>query len=173
MVKGIIKFSFQKIISENPVSLWDKYVWDATWMEYKMQAANYNQPTKETLFTALLHQNPNAIKLHDAVSTAAIGYMQQLQGIIPGLADAHKKTVLPFKNFKFNIIQSDMLDIKKHTVEIIFISEAVTLIGVFNNQYLIAIGDKQKEILAGDEAETILIPQTDHLSIHSFSKPSL
>jgi hypothetical protein len=173
MIKGIIKFSFQKIISEAPVLHWDKYVFDATWMEYKMQAANYNQQTKETLFTNLLHQNPNAIKLHDAVSTAAIGYLQQLKGIIPALADAHAKEIIPFKNFKFNIIQSDMIDIKQHKVEIIFISEPVTLIDVFNNHYLIAVGDKQKEISAGHEVETILIPQTNHLSILSFSKSSL
>lgn len=173
MIKGIIKFSFQKIISENSISLWDKYVFDATWMEYKMQAANYNQQTKETLFSNLVHQNSGAIKFHDAVSTAAIGYLQQLQGIIPGLADAHAKDIIPFKNFKFNIIQSDMLDIKKHSVEILFISEPVTLINVFNNCYLIAIGDNQKEIISGNEVETTLIPQTNHLSIHSFSKRSL
>ena len=172
MSKGIIKFSFQKIIEEVPASLWDKYVFDATWMEYRMQAANFNLQNKETLFTSIVRENPKAVQLHDAVSTAAVGYIRQLQELIPGLVNAHGKTVVPFKNFKFSIIQSDMMDSKLHKIEIIFISEPVTLIDVFNNQYLIAIGDKQEELNAGKEVATELVPQTDRLSIFSFIKPA-
>ena len=170
MSKGIIKFGFQKIITELPTSLWDKYVFDATWMEYRMQAANYNQQSKATLFTAIAKENPKAEKLHDAVCTAAIGYIMQLEEKIPGLVNAHGKNVVPFKNFKFSMVQSDMIDSKLHQVEIIFISEPVTLIDTFNTHYLIAIGDKQQELQAGKEVATELIPQTGPLSIYSFTK---
>jgi len=91
MSKGIIRLGVQKIIEEAPVSLWDKFVFDATWMEYRMQAANFNQQSRATLFTTIVRENPGAKKLHDAVSTAAIGYIRQLQDIIPGLVNAHGK----------------------------------------------------------------------------------
>lgn len=172
MVKGIIRFGFQKIIDVNAASLWDKQVFDATWMEYRMQAANYNHQNNITLFSALVAENTKAEQLHNAVSTAAIGYIRQLKGIIPEVADAHQKNILLFKNFIFHIIQSDMMDRKLHAIEIIFISEPITLIDVFNNQYLIALGDKQAQINAGEEVATTLIPAINHLSIYSFIKSS-
>lgn len=173
MSKGIIQFGFQKIIATAPVALWDKYVFDATWMEYRMQAANYNQQSKATLFTAILNENPQAEKLHDAVCTAAIGYIRQLQEKIPGLLNVHGKNVVPFKNFKFSIIQSDMTDSKLHQVEIIFISEPLTLIDAFNNHYLIAIGNKQQQLQAGEVVATELIPQSGPLSIYSITKSTI
>ncbi|MGC4101018.1 hypothetical protein [Ferruginibacter sp.] len=173
MVKGIIRLGFQKIIDEGSTSLWDKYVFDDTWMEFKMQAANYNQQSKATLFTNILHQNPATKRIHASVSMAAIGYIQQLNEIIPGLEDMHGKTLIPFKNFKFSILQSDMADSKQHKVELIFISEPLTLIDVFNNSYLIAPGDRQMELNEGKEVETILLPSVTGLSIHSFINPSL
>ena len=173
MIKGIIKFGFIKLIDENATSLWDKYVFDDTWMEYKMQAANYNQQNNGTLFTHIVKENPAAEKMHYAVSMAAMDYIRQLQGIIPGLVNVHGKIVVPFKNFKFNIIQSDMSNSKLHKVEIVFISEPMTLIDAFNDRYLIAIGDKQQELNEGKEVETQMIPQTAALSIYSFINPSL
>ncbi|MGG9963887.1 hypothetical protein [Ferruginibacter sp. SUN106] len=171
MSKGIIKFALQKIIKDPAASLWEKLVFDATWMEYRMQAANFNQQSKATLFTTIVNENPKAEKLHDAVSTAAIGYIRQLQDVIPGLTNAHGKNIIPFKNFKFNIIQSDMVDSRLHKVEIIFISEPLTLIDVFNNRYLIAVGNKLHQLQEGKEVETELITQVDQLSIYSFIKP--
>jgi hypothetical protein len=140
-------------------------------MEYKMQAANYNATNKKTLFTDIIKENPAAEKLHYSVSTAAIGYIRQLNDVIPGLLNAHGKIIIPFKNFKFNIIQSDMNDRALHKVAIIFISEPLTLVDVFNNHYLVAIGDKQQELLEGKEVETEMIPHKEQLSIYSFINP--
>jgi hypothetical protein len=172
-MKGIIKLGFQKTIDHTAVSAWDTCVFDDTWMEYKIQAANYNQQNKATLFTTILKENAAAEELHYAVSTAAAGYIKQLQGIIPGLFNTHGRSTIPFKNFKFNIIQSDMLNNKLHKVDIVFISEPLTFIDVFTGQYLIAVGDKQKDLHEGKEIETMLLPQVDQLSIFSFINPSL
>jgi hypothetical protein len=171
MAKGIIRFGLQYIISNNSTSLWDKYVLDDTWMEFKMQAANYNTINKKTLFTDIIKENPAAEKLHYAVSTAAIGYIRQLNGMMPGVLNAHGKNLVPFKNFTFHIIQSDMNDSSLHKVEIIFISEPVTLIDIFNAHYLITMGDKQTELKEGKEVPTEMIPCLQQLSIYSFINP--
>jgi hypothetical protein len=168
MIKGIIRFGWQKIIDANSASAWDTCVFEDTWMEYKIQAANYNQQNNLTLFTDILKQNTAAEKMHYAVSSAAVGYIRQLKDKIPGLLNAHGKTVVPFKNFQFNIVQSDILNSKLHKIEVIFISEPITLIDVFNGQYLITIGDKRLELNAVRGVETELIPQTNQLSIYSF-----
>jgi hypothetical protein len=173
MIKGIIKFGFQKIIDENSVSPWDKYVFDDTWMEYKIQAANYNQQSKASLFTDIIKQNAAAQKLHYSVSVAAVGYIRQLQGVIPGLLNAQGKIIVPFKNFKFNIIESDITNSKLHRIEIIFISEPIILIDFFNNHYLIAAADKQQELNESKEVETEMIPHCGQLSIYSIIKAAV
>lgn len=173
MIKGIIKLGFQKIIDETSTSLWDKYVFDDTWMEYKIQAANYNQQGGASLFTDIIKQNAAAQKLHYLVSVAAVGYIRQLQGVIPGLLNAHGKIIVPFKNFKFNIIESDITNCKLHKVEIIFISGPIICIGFFNSHYLIAAADKQQELNEGKEVETEMIPHSDQLSIYSIIKAAV
>jgi len=173
MAKGIIRLGFQKIISNDNESLWDTFVFDDTWMEYKMQAANYNSVNKKTLFTTIVKEDPAAEKLHYAVSTAAMGYIRQLDGIIPGLLNVHDKAIIPFKNFTFHIIQSDMNEKSLHKVAIVFISEPLTLIDVFNDRYLISVGDKQQQLKEGKEVQTEMIPHTSQLSIYSFINPTV
>src|ERR1700712_2957657 len=106
MSKGLIRFCYRKIIDSSSQKLWDKYVFDDTYQEFFMQAQFYNQEKKYNTFQELLANVPNADKLHYLASTAAVGYIQQLKEIMPDIVNIYGKNCLPFKQFKFEIIQS-------------------------------------------------------------------
>ncbi|MDT9071350.1 hypothetical protein, partial [Escherichia coli] len=82
-----------------------------------------NQDKKYFSFSDIITHVPAAEKLHFLVSAAVIGYLQQLQGRVPDLVNNLGRLFLPFKNFRFEIINSDIKDRSKHQVAINFFTE--------------------------------------------------
>jgi hypothetical protein len=68
-----------------------------------MQAQRIDPGGTFRTFGELLENLPNADQLHYLASTAAIGYIRQLNDVMPDIANAYGKLCLPFKNFKFEI----------------------------------------------------------------------
>ncbi len=170
MVNGIIRLSYRKIIDVLSQKAWDKFVFDDTYMEFYMQAQFYNQEQKYTTFQELLDNVPNAEQLNYLTSTAAIGYIKQLNKIIPEIVNASGKLCLPFTQFKFEIIQSHVQDKNAHRVAILFYSDPLTWIDTIDNQLLITYGDQREALRNGNEVDTDLITLQPYLSIASFQK---
>ncbi|MBD2755099.1 hypothetical protein [Spirosoma validum] len=168
MVKGIIRLSYRKIIDATSQKLWDKYVFDDTYMEFYMQAQSYNQENKYTTFQELLDNVPNADRLHNQTSAAAIGYIRQLNGLIPEVANTSGKLCLPFTQFKFEIIQSHVQNKEAHRIAIIFFSEPLTWLDTIDNTLLITYGDQREVIQEGKAIDTDMIILQPYLSISSF-----
>lgn len=169
MAKGIIRLTYRKIIDASAQKLWDKYVFDDTYMEFFMQAQFYNQENKYSTFQELLDNVPNADRLHYQTSTAAIGYIRQLNGLIPDIANTSGKLCLPFTQFKFEIIQSNVQNKEAHKVAILFYSDPLTWIDTLSNTLLIAYGDQRDALREGKEVETDMITLQPYLSISSIT----
>lgn len=169
-MKGVIRLCYRKIIDANSQKTWDKYVFNDTFMEFFMQAQFYNQEEKYTTFQEILNANPQAEKIHFLTSTAAVGYIQQLNEIMPDISNSHGKLCIPFKNFRFEIIHSNIKNKQEHRVAIYFYSEPITWIDTIDNQLLIAYGDKNEAIQNGELVETEMITLQPFLSISSFQK---
>jgi hypothetical protein len=156
MVKGLIRLCYSKIIDASSAGVWDKYVFEDTYKEFFMQSQYFNQQQKFLTFREILENDPKADELHYLVSTAAIGYLRQLNERIP------------VKNFRFEILQSHVKDQSQHRVAIHFYSEVMTWIDTIGNQLLLATGDQLEAMHTGQFIDTDMLALRPYLSISSF-----
>lgn len=90
-----------------------------------MQAQFYNQQQQHTTFRQLVQQVPSAEKLHFLVSSSVVGYLKQLNGIVPDVLNKRGIPFLLFNDFKFEIIDSNFSDQSKHEIQLTFFSDPV------------------------------------------------
>ena len=163
-MKGSIRFCYRKIIDFQSADPWSKAVFDATHMEFYMQAQRLDTEGSHSTFIGMKNAGINIDQLQYLTSTAAIGYIVQLNGLIPDIANAIGKPCLPFTDFKFEIIESHITDKTKHRIAILFFSEFVDWIDTVGSQILIRYKDEK----SNDENHTDLIPLVPFLNISSF-----
>lgn len=164
----IIRLCYRKIIDADSSKLWDKAVFDATHLEFYMQTQRLDPEGKFRTFQELLENVSNTDQLHYLTSTAAVGYIRQLKDIVPDIANAFGKLCLPFKNFKFEIIDSHILDKTQHKVAIYFYTEPIIWVDTVHNQLLISYENSLENVAAGKEIETDLISLVPYLSISHY-----
>lgn len=168
MGKGLIKIAYQKLIDSNSNNIWDKCVFEDTYKEYYMQAQQFDQGKQYPNFKDLLANNPKADQMHYLVSTAAIAYIRQLNDYIPELLNEWKKSCIPFKNFRFEIIESHIEDKNQHKVVIYFYSEILTWIDTIDNKLLLSQGNQSENLKQGIAIETEMLSLPPQASIVSF-----
>lgn len=137
-----IRFCYRKIIDAASSTAWERLIFEDSYTEFKMQVQRFNEGNKYSSFGEILHNNPAAEQLHFLTSAAAAGYVKQLNNKMPDVVNTLGKTFLPFSNFKFEIINSDVKDVFKHKVAVVFFSEPVQWIDTIGNTMLIAAGNK-------------------------------
>lgn len=163
MAKKIITLCYRKIIDAENTNLWDKYVHEDSFTEFKMQAQFYNQEQQYKTFAELILNVPGADKLTFLVSAAITGYIQQLKNIIPDVLDNLGRRFLTFENFKFEIINSDIDRIEKHKIGINFFSAPMLWHDTIDNQLLVSQFKESDE----EEIFTNLFQIQPFVSIHS------
>jgi hypothetical protein len=168
MAKGLIRLCYSKVIDASASGVWEKYVFDDTYREFFMQAQYYNQQQKFTTFREILDHDPKADRLHALVSTAAIGYLRQLNERIPDITNVSGKVFIPFRNFRFEILHSHMKDKYQHKIAIHFYSEVLTWIDTVQNMFLLAIGDQCDALRNGQMIDTEMVAWRPNLGISSF-----
>lgn len=168
MTKGLIRLCYSKVIDASASGAWEKYVFDDTYREFFMQAQYYNQQQKFSTFREILENDPKADQLHALVSTAAIGYLRQLNERVPDVTNASGKVFIPFKNFRFEIIQSHVKDKYQHKIAIHFYSEVLTWIDTVQNMFLLAIGDQHDALRKGKMIDTEMAAWRPNLGISAF-----
>ena len=161
-----IRFCYRKIIEPGANKAWGKLLFEATYTEFKMQAQRFNDGGKYNSFSDMLQNVTGADQLHFLVSSAATGYIKQLNGKIPDVLNTLGKHFLPFTNFRFEIINSDIKDISKHKVAIIFFSEPVTWLDSIGNTMLLSVNN----IIENDEFLTDTLILQPFLSIYSIKQ---
>lgn len=161
-----IRLCYRKIIDATTLKPWDKYVFEDTYTEFLLQAQFYNQEKKHTSFSELIHHVPGSEKLHFLVSAAIIGYLKQLNGIVPDVVNALGMLFLPFNNYRFEIINSDIKDKSKHQVAVSFYTEPLTWHDTIGNQLMVSIPGKTEN----GEILTELLTIQPFLSIYSLKQ---
>lgn len=155
---------YRKVIDATKENVWEKYVFDATYQEYQIQAQNYNPDKKYFTFAELKHNVHNADKLHFLVSASVNNYLKQLNGVVPDILNNLGKLFLPFKNYRFEIIDSDIRDKSKHRIAIEFVSEPITWIETIDNLLLAEV--VRAGSIGDDGIFTEMFAMQPYLSIH-------
>lgn len=167
MTNKIIRLCYRKVIDANSQKAWDKYVFESSYTEFKMQAQLYNQQNTYNSFGELIQHVPGADKLHFLVSGAVVGYLQQLDGVIPDILNNLGKHFLKFTNYRFEIINSDIQNKAVHQVAINFFSEPLIWHDTINNQLLVSPANA---IATDDGVLTDMLELPSFLSIYSLKK---
>ena len=169
MSKRIIRLCYRKIIDASSEKQWDKYVFESSYKEFLMQAQFYNQERKFNTFSELKNNVPASEKLHFLVSSAVIGYLKQLNKIIPDIANNLGKQFLKFSNFQFEIVESDIKNKSAHRIAINFYSDPMNWHDTIDDHLLISsVDDESTE----DGALTHLLKLQPFLSIYSLKEES-
>jgi len=172
MAKDLIRLSYRKVIDASSQKLWEKYVFDDTYLEFFMQAQSFNPGDRYTTFQELIEHVPGAEKLHNMTSRAALGYIRQLNNLMPDIMNQAGQLSVPFSQFKFEIIQSHVATKDAHKIAISFYSNPITWIDTVGNILLIAYGDQREALNNGSSVDTDMIPIQPNLTITSFQQNS-
>ena len=167
-MKGQIKLCYRKEIEAGAETHWERGVFDNTFKEFLIQAQQFDPSGEYNTFSQMKEFVPRVDELTYLVSTAAMGYLKAMEGLIPDIVDAVGKLCIPFKNFQFEIIKSDLRDKTSHKVAINFYSEWLTWIDTIDEKVLLTAGDKQIDILKGEEVETHMVSLRDQFQIAMF-----
>ena len=158
-----VQFAYRLIIDVNTASIWEKYLFEATYKEYYLQEQLFqNENNKVETFLELKRYNPKAEQLHYLVGVAAIPYIEQLAGNLYQIKDKLNKTHLNFINFELDIINSSNLHHQKHKIGITFYTKQYLYFGEMNDNYLISLEEEKSSII-----KTLMFPYREQFSISS------
>lgn len=149
-----IKLAFRIVIDQSSEMIWDRYVFDDTYFEYKIQHQvfdNKENPVKN--YWEVLQKNPNAKQIPFLLSGAASSYVSQLGGVIRSITDVLGSTYFPFDHFKLDLISSHLEDPSKHKIGLTFFSPELLLIDIIDGKYLLS-----KETDKENGWETFMLP---------------
>ncbi|WP_269234020.1 hypothetical protein [Flavobacterium flavigenum] len=156
-----IRLAYRILIDSSSTIIWDKYVFEDTFKEYKMQSQQFNSvENPKNTFRELLSENEKAAQLHFLVGIAADGYVQQLKGNFYRVPDVSGNQYFPFINYQLDIVNSDITDHSKHKIGITFYSPLLSYFGIIEGNYIVSKNTENR-----NEYETIMFPVQPHLSI--------
>lgn len=168
MSKGLIRLCYAKVIDAAAQSPWDKVVFEETYQEFYMQAQLFDPNGRHQTFRELLTNVPQAEQLHYLTSRVAVGYLKQLNQLIPDVVNVSGKPFLPFTEFRFEILASHVQRREDHQIAIYFYSDPLTWIDTIADRLLIATGDQRATLNEGGDVPTELIALPPNLSIWSY-----
>lgn len=168
MEKAVIRLVYRKIIDAGSQDPWEKLVFEDTYREFLMQAQTFDPHKIYNTYSELILNIPGANKLPFMVSPSILGYLRQLGGKMPNIVNLVDKHFVPFKNYRFEIINSDMKDKSAHQIAINFISEQLIWYDTIGDKLLVSTeGGKTDE---RDEVLTEMFAMQPFLSIFSIKK---
>lgn len=138
-MKAKIRLAFRIVIDQNSQHVWDKYVFEDTYFEYKIQHQLYddqNNPSKH--YWELLEKNPDAKRIAFVLSASADNYVKQLNGEIKSLPDVLGNTFYPYEYFKLDLISSHIEDKGKHKIGLTFFTPELLLLNTIDGKYLLS-----------------------------------
>ncbi|MBE7176029.1 MAG: hypothetical protein INR69_06480 [Mucilaginibacter polytrichastri] len=160
----IITLCYRKVIDKSSATAWDRFVYDDSYTEFCMQAQTLDPAGQYPRFGQLLHHVPEAAQLHHRVSAAVTGYIGQLNERVPDIANILGQRFLTFRNFRFEIINSDLNDKAKHQVAVNFYTEPLAWLDTIGQNLLVAPAGPLPE---NEAVFTHLFSLRPFLSIHT------
>jgi hypothetical protein len=165
MSKSAIKLCYRKIIDINSGKPWDKFVFEDSYAEFRLQVQNFAQVQQYPSYANLVHYVPEAGKINQMVGPAITGYIQQLNEVMPDILNNLGRRFIKFKTYRFEIINSHLHHQDQHQVAISFFSEPMVWHATIDNYLLLSVAGQQNE-----EILTHLLQLQPYLSIYSLTE---
>jgi hypothetical protein len=162
MPKAHIRLAWRQLIDAASTTPFEQQVFHSTWAEFKYQQQSFAKGQDLPTWAAIRETFPksNPILPHK-VSFSIAGILNKLDNKIPGLQDSLGKQEIPFVQYRFELISSDMNDPMAHKVGIIYLTDVFTLFEIIGDQLLLAF----------DPPHTFLLKMQPGLSIFSYIEP--
>lgn len=142
-MKAKIKLAFRIVIDQNSTMPWDKYVFEDTYFEYKIQHQVFDDKEDSVKnYWELLAKNSHAERIPFLLSSSVVNYISQLNGEIKSLPDVLGNTFFPVESFKLDLISSNTEDSSKHKIGLTFYTPELALIDIIDNKYLLSKNSK-------------------------------
>ncbi|MFT4024438.1 MAG: hypothetical protein QM664_11710 [Flavihumibacter sp.] len=156
-----IKIAYRVVLDGSAGLNWEQLVYESSYREYRMQHQTYQKAGRPVqTYKELLAVNPAAQNIPFIIGASIEGYIQQLGGVIPGVADQLNANFLPFVNYKVDVISSDFSDRSKHKIAITFFSPMMVFLAEVNGALVVSLnGGGEKGF------ETLMFPFKKQLSI--------
>ena len=170
MKTALIKIACRQVIDATSADVFEKNILNASYNEFLLKSQAYNLEGKFTTFGEIKANDGRANSLHYKAGFSIDHFITALNKNIPGVKDALGKNI-QFETYKFEVIESDITDISKHKVAVIYFTEILTLLDNLEDNLLLSLGDKTKE-LAGSEIieDTFLLKMVADISISSYQE---
>lgn len=152
-----ITITYRKLIDNRSEGAWEKLVFADSYREFCMQGQLYSNGGTLPAFSQMKTASDRAVQLHHLVSTAVIGYLRQLGGVIPDLHNSLGQSFLSFDQYRFEIVASHLKQQEQHQVAITFFSHPLLWHDTIGEQLLLS-GTKQAEGGAGYETHLFKLP---------------
>lgn len=161
----VISFVYKKYISAQSEGAWEKMVFADSYREFCMQGQLFGNEGKCLSFAQMQATLPRASQLHHLVSTSVIGYLRQLQSVIPDLRDSVGQLFLSFDQYRFEIIASHLQQQSQHQVAISFYSHPMRWHDAIGEKLLLSNADA---VVGNGEYETHLFTLPAHTGIYLY-----
>lgn len=163
MAERTIILCYRKLIDANSATAWEKMLWQDSYKEFKMQFQLYNQEKKYHQLSEVIDSVKGAGQLHFLVSAAAVGYIRQLDEMVPDILNSLGVPFLHFGQFRFEILCADDRDIASYKIAIWFYCKPLTWHNTIAN-YLLVSEQKPAQAVV---METNMVAMQPALGIHS------
>ena len=141
MVKSLIKISSKQIITTNSKSDFETSVFKVSYNLFLIASQEYNVEGQFTTFEEMMKNETRASSLHYKCGDAVKEIVRSLNNKIPTLYDTLGRPNITFKEYEFEIIQSDIQNIEKHMVAITYTTSELILLNTFGNYLLLSKGN--------------------------------
>lgn len=165
MQDSIIRLCYQRCIDHASTDAWDAAAFQSTYAEYLLQSQFYNRDQQYPRFSALLKAVPAAVQLHFLVSAAITPLLQQLNGTLPWLQDNAGELYFHFKQYRFEVLESDVKQAAFHRIAVWFFSGPMRWHAQPGTHLLVSANDQEP---GEDGFRTHLVAVPTGLSIYSY-----
>jgi hypothetical protein len=168
MRKSLIKLAYRQIIDATATGRFEKDVFNDSYSEFLIQIQTYNQVNNYTTWREVRTAIPKSnVTLQYKVGFAIGLYVRELNNQIPGLWDNLERMNVPFADYRFELLESDITNRSAHRVALTYLTDSLTLLGTIGEYMVLALGDKSKETAP---LETFMVAMRPNLAVLSYQE---
>lgn len=165
MALALVKLTYRHIIDATAETNFERNIFHATYQEFRMKSQAYNLDGELKTFTEMKARDGRANSLHYKMSFAALHFLVALKNKIPFLQD-NVGNQLNYEQPVFELIESDIEQIKAHRISIKFTTGPMILHQIIGNNMILSLEDLLQD--NRDFLDTFTLPMQPGLAITSY-----